>query len=65
MSQESLILQHLKTKPITAIDALSDYGCFRLAARVHDLRSKGYRIESRDIVNGDKRYAQYYIDEPF
>jgi len=65
MSQESLILQHLKTKPITAIDALFEYQCFRLAARVHDLRAKGYRIETREITQGDKRYAQYYLDEPF
>ena len=69
-SQESLILQHLKTKPLTALDALFDYGCFRLAARVFDLRAKGYRIESREVRSIDrhgveKRYSQYYLDEPF
>jgi len=65
MSQEAQILQHLKTKPLTAMDALFDYGCFRLAARVYDLRNKGYRIETREIVEGDKRYAQYWMEEPF
>ena len=46
MSQCAEILGHLKRKPITAIEALRDYRCFRLAARIYDLRSAGYEIDS-------------------
>jgi hypothetical protein len=62
MSQEQLILSHLKRKPLTPLEALFDYGCFRLAARVHDLRSKGYVIETREVVKDEKRYAQYWLE---
>ena len=61
MSQESQILQHMKSKPITPMDALIQYGCFRLAARIHDLRSKGYRIETDRVDNGESSYAIYRL----
>jgi hypothetical protein len=62
MSQEQQILSHLKRKPLTPLEALSDYGCLRLAARVHDLRAKGHIIETKEVVRNDKRYAQYWMD---
>jgi hypothetical protein len=55
------ILDHLESKPITAMDALSDYGCFRLAARINELRMSGYNIKT-EIKNQDgKRYAMYHL----
>lgn len=62
MNQAMQILEHLKRAPITAIEALGLYSCFRLAARIHDLRAAGHKIETREIRNGDKRYAQYYLE---
>ena len=60
MSQNMEILQALKDgKMITPLDALHDYGCFRLAARVYDLRKKGYDI--RTAVMTDHNYATYYL----
>ena len=45
MSQCKDILRHLEThRGITAIVALDRYGCFRLAARISDLRAQGYQI---------------------
>ena len=47
MSQESQIFSHLKRYgKINPMQALTNYGCFRLAARIYDLRAKGYRIET-------------------
>lgn len=44
-SQSHQILSHLKSgKPLTAMDALSLFGCNRLAARVHDLKMQGHPI---------------------
>ena len=61
MSQSMDILNHLKKKPITPIQALNKYGCFRLAARINDLRMKGHRIHTDMVDNGHSRYAQYSL----
>jgi len=61
MSQCDQILHHLKSKPITAIEALNDYGCFRLASRINDLRSSGYVIETETVKKDGKRYAKYWL----
>ncbi len=62
-SQAQLILEALKAgETITPIDALNRWGCFRLGARVFDLRTKGY-----DIVNigtDDGNYAVYKLAYP-
>jgi hypothetical protein len=63
-SQDLLILEHLKRGPITPLEALSLYGCFRLAARVNDLRKKGIHIETEDVEENGKRYARYFIPRP-
>jgi len=55
------VLNHLENKPITAMDALNDYGCFRLAARINELRMSGHNIKT-EIKNQDgKRYAMYHL----
>ena len=61
MSQETQILNRLKRGPLSPLQALQWYGCFRLAARVHDLRHKGHDIGMRWIERDDKRFAQYYM----
>ena len=61
MSHTMQILDHLESKPITAMDALNDYGCFRLAARINELRMSGHNIKT-EIKNQDgKRYAMYHL----
>lgn len=46
---------------ITAIDALQKFGCFRLAARIKDLKDEGMEIDKVmvETVSG-ARVAQYY-----
>ena len=62
MSQEARILSHLKRhgsiEPLTALDR---YGCFRLAARISDLRCSGYKIITEMVEKGDKRFARYRL----
>ena len=50
-TQKSKIKQHLESgQPITPIDALERYGCFRLAAIIHTLRHEdGMNIEKELI----------------
>lgn len=44
MSQTEQILAALKNGPLTPMDALARYGVFRLAARVGELRERGYPV---------------------
>ena len=56
-TQTEAILNHLKKhKEITSMEAFKRYGCTRLAARIHELRAKGYNIETLD-TNGKTRYG--------
>lgn len=62
-SQNKQILAHLEAGlSITPLEALKRYGCFRLGARIHDLRAKGYPIATNMISDGRKRYATYSIN---
>ncbi len=47
-TQNKLIAQHLESgHTITALEALHRFGCFRLSARIWDLKRRGLDIESR------------------
>jgi hypothetical protein len=65
-TQNKMILVDLvKGDRITPMDALMKYNCFRLSARIYDLRHDFKApINSRLVegVNG-KRYAEYWIDD--
>ena len=66
MSHNELILAHLKDGySITPIEALSEYGCFRLSARIWDLRDMGHDIKMRriDDPKTGKHFAEYYLPE--
>jgi hypothetical protein len=61
-SQSQAILSHLKAgNAITPIDALNQFGCFRLGARIHELKSSGHRINTEMISNNGKRFARYSL----
>jgi hypothetical protein len=48
---------------ITQLDALNMFGCFRLSARIANLREEGLDIVT-DMVNvNDKRIAKYYLNK--
>ena len=64
MSQSDAILEHLKAgNSITPVDALRDFGCFRLAARIDDLRQRGHDIETVTEKRNGKKYARYLLRE--
>jgi hypothetical protein len=66
MSQATRILNYLQNEgPLTPLDALDKFDCFRLGARIHDLRLAGHVIDTRDYVlpNG-KHVAEYRYIRP-
>ncbi len=61
-SQKQRILEVLQRgESITPLDALNWFGCFRLAARVHDLRRAGHHIKSGIRVGSGKQVTTYYM----
>jgi hypothetical protein len=62
MTQREQILHHLQRHgDLTPLDALQNYGCARLAARVHELRQDGYDIRDVGEQQGRKRWARYRL----
>ena len=47
MTQCAEILHHLETVgPLTPLDALNLFGCFRLTSRIWDLKQQGHEIHT-------------------
>jgi hypothetical protein len=62
ITQNSLILKHLQENgKIDPLTSLNLYGCFRLGARIYDLKQDGHQIETKRKKNGSKRstFAEY------
>ena len=65
-SQNSQIKAYLQSgKSLTVLDALHLFNCFRLGARIYDLKEQGMNIESKmiEITSGGKtkRIARYKL----
>lgn len=69
MTQTKMILKHMaEGRRITPGEALSEYGCMRLAARIADIRRMGLRISSRNVTKlnrfGKKvSFKEYWLEE--
>lgn len=46
---------------ITQLDALNMFGCFRLSARIANLREEGFDIVTDMVTINDKRIAKYSL----
>lgn len=64
-SQNKRILNYLKRgHRMTPMDALELFGCFRLAARVYDLRQEGHNISKQIIeLSNGVNVAEYSLDQ--
>ena len=63
LSQNQQVLHALQRgEHLTALRAVEEFGCLRLAARINDLRNDGYSVEKtvRALPNG-KRIAVYSL----
>lgn len=62
-TQKQKIKEHLIRKnTITPIEALKKFGCFRLAARINDLRSEGMNIKTSTIrPKKGNHFAKYSV----
>ena len=61
-TQTDTVLRHLQhVGPLTPLEALQLYGCFRLAARVKELRERGYNVVTDTGHANGKHYAIYRL----
>ena len=61
-TQKEAILRLLQSgKTITPLEALNLYGCYRLGARIWDLRNEGYVIRSENVKQGKKTFSSYKL----
>ena len=58
-SQMEKVLEMLQKGQVTPMSALYKAGCYRLGARIFDLRRKGYNI----VTDKSKGYASYTLKE--
>ena len=58
-SQNAGILAALKEG---AKITLRRFGCFRLSARIADIRKMGYKVKTRIVSRNRKNYAEYYLE---
>lgn len=69
LSQCNLVLAHMIARgSITQMEAVNDYGCYRLSARIADLRERGYAIKTvtekgKNRYGHNTQYARYYLEE--
>lgn len=60
---EQILLHLMKGKRITPIDALNKFGCFRLAARIAELRKSGHNIWTDSMQKDGKTFAAYSMSK--
>ena len=46
---------------ITALEALEEFGCFRLAARIYDIRSRGIDVMAADLKLPSGKHVTRYM----
>lgn len=69
LRQRDMILMFMQENDsITQVDAMKEFGCFRLAARINDLKKDGYKIGSRTCKAKNRygdtvRFAEYYLED--
>lgn len=60
--QTDRLLAHLKRgKTITTLQAMKDFGCCRLAARIADLKAAGHKISAYWAKERNSRVYKYYL----
>lgn len=58
MTQNDRIMRHLREYgSITQLEAMQEYGIFRLASRISDLRKEGIKIK-KETEKGKNRYGE-------
>lgn len=69
MTQNERVLRHMRDfGGITSMEAIKEYGCTRLSARISDLRHMGHKISAKRFTSrnryGEKvSFCLYWLEE--
>jgi len=58
LTQADFVLDYMKKHGSMSSMEAFDYGITRLAARVHELRKKGYKIDSQNVEVQTKNFGK-------
>jgi hypothetical protein len=61
MTQQEQVLNRLKKGWTTALDALSECGCMRLAGRVQEFKQEGFHVVDKWVELNGKRFKAYKV----
>ena len=62
LTQNEVILAFMEHgNAITHMEALTLFGCARLAARIEDLRKLGHNIITETVKKNGKAFAKYHL----
>lgn len=62
LNQRERILGWMRNRgSISALEAMTELGCFRLAARIKELRDKGHHIETELEEHSGGSHARYKL----
>ena len=62
MSQSDTLLAYMRSgKRISAAVAVDQWGIYRLASRIYDLRQRGYSVKSERVGRGGRFWASYSL----
>lgn len=61
LTQQQQVVQRLQQGWTTALDALNDCGCMRLAARVLELRQDGLKVDDKWVNANGKKFKAYRL----
>ena len=59
--KDDILIYLLGGHRITQAEAYAFFGCFRLAARIKELRDVGHPIETVMVERNGKRYGEYFM----
>ena len=65
-TKKAQVLAYLQRskRGITGLEALRNFGLYRLSSAIHELRSEGYDIKTEMMTPDDpneSKYARYYL----
>lgn len=64
IQREAILADFKEGRSLTPIEALERHGCFRLGARVWELKRQGYDIQSEFVHANGKSFARYWLPQP-
>lgn len=69
LNQKALILKFMRDfGSITPVEAIEEFGCYRLGARIWDLRHDGHAIKTHTVTRKNRygktvSFAKYILEE--